>query len=155
MIEILAYEMQYIGGKVESKLNLTAYSDEFYDNYQKIYNECFYDMRKALEVKPYNFYSSKEQIVEKKNNIYLLIQNEKLIGSVACYGNEIDDLIVNKEFQGQGYGTQLLYWAINNIQNNSRDKELPITLQVAKWNETAVSLYEKNNFRCTKVDKIR
>lgn len=153
MTEIIAYELQYVGEKVETKLSLTPYSDEFHDNYQKIYNECFYEMRKTLDVKPYNFYSSKEQIAGKKNNIYLLIHNEKLIGSVACYGNEIDDLIVNKEFQGQGYGTQLLFWAINHIQNSSN--ELPIQLHVAKWNANAVSLYEKNNFKCTKVEKIR
>ncbi|RKL65182.1 GNAT family N-acetyltransferase [Salipaludibacillus neizhouensis] len=153
MIEIIAYEMEYVGGKVESKLSLTPYSDEFHDSYQKIYNECFYEMRKVLGVKPYNFYSSKEQIADKKNNIYLLIQNEKLIASVACYDNEIDDLIVNKKFQGQGYGTQLLFWAINHIQNNSN--ELPIKLHVAKWNENAVSLYKENNFKCTKVEKKR
>jgi ribosomal protein S18 acetylase RimI-like enzyme len=152
MIEIIAYEMRYVGGKVESNLRLTPFLDEFYDTYQKIYNECFYKMRKVLDAKPYNFYSSKEQIADKKNNIYLFIQNEKLIGSVACYGNEIDDLIVSKEFQGQGYGTQLLIWAINHIQNSN---ELPIKLHVAKWNVNAVSLYEKNNFKCIKVEKVR
>ena len=152
MIEIIAYEMLYAGEKVESNLSLIPYSDEFYDVYKKIYNECFYEMRKALDVKPYDFYSSIEQIADKKNNIYLLIQNGMLIGSIACYGNEIDDLIVNKEFQGHGYGTQLLIWAINHIQNTN---ELPIKLHVAKWNANAVSLYEKNNFRCIKIEKAR
>ncbi|WP_117170127.1 GNAT family N-acetyltransferase [Paraliobacillus sediminis] len=153
MFEIIAFEMHYVGGRVESELSLIAYSDEFYDTYQKIYNACFYDMRKALDIKPYNFYSSKEQITDKKDNIYLLIQNEKLIGSVACYSNEIDDLIVNKAFQGQGYGTELVFWAINHLQNTAN--ELPIKLHVSKWNENALSLYEKNNFKCTKVEKIR
>ena len=112
MIEIIAYKMQYTGEKVESNLILTPFSDEFYGIYQKIYNECFYHMRKALDVKPYNFYSSIEQITDKKNNIYLWIQNEKLIGSVACYGNEIDDLIVNRQHQGKEYGKQLLFWQL-------------------------------------------
>lgn len=152
MIEIVAYEMQYTGEKVESNLTLISFLDEFYGIYQKIYNECFYDMRKALDVKPYDFYSSIEQITDKKNNIYLWIQNEKLIGSVACYGNEIDDLIVNKQHQGQGYGKQLLFWAINHIQNIN---ELPIKLHVAKWNNNAVSLYEKNNFKCIKTENVR
>lgn len=153
MNEIIAYEMQYVGGKVESNLSLIPYSGELYDIYQEIYNECFYEMRKALDVKPYHFYSSKEQLVDKKDCIYLLIQNEKLMGSVACYGNEIDDLIVNKEFQGQGYGRQLLFWAINHIQN--RSNELPIKLHVAKWNANALRLYEENSFKCVKVERIR
>lgn len=152
MIEVIVYEMQYIGGKVESSLSLIPYSDEFYNVYQKIYNDCFYDMRSALDIKPYNFYSSIEQIADNKSNIYLLIQDGLLIGSVMCNGNEIDDLIVNKEFQGQGYGTKLLMWAINHIQNLN---ELPITLHVAKWNAVAVNLYEKNNFKCIQIEKIR
>ena len=152
MIEIIAYEMQYTGGKVESSLSLTPFLDKFFGIYQKIYNECFFDMRKALDVKPYNCYSSIEQIADKKDNIYLWIQNKKLIGSVACYGNEIDDLIVNKHYQGRGYGKQLLFWAINHIQKTN---ELPIKLHVAKWNDKAVSLYEKNNFNCIKTEKVR
>lgn len=152
MMELIVYEMLYAGEKVESTLKLTPYSDELYDNYQKIYNACFYKMRKALDIKPYNFYSSNEQLSDKKNNMFLFLQNEKLIGSVGCYGNEIDDLIVKKEFQGKGYGTQLLIWAINHIQNSN---ELPIKLNVAKWNENAVSLYEKNNFECINVKKVR
>jgi ribosomal protein S18 acetylase RimI-like enzyme len=152
MIEVIAYEMQYTGGKVESNLSLIPYSDEFYNDYRKIYNECFYDMRSALDIEPYNWYSSNEQIVDKKNNIYLWVQDNELIGSVACYGNEIDDLIVNKKFQGRGYGTKLLMWAINHIQHLN---ELPITLHVAKWNTAAVNLYEKNSFECIKIEKVR
>lgn len=149
---IIVYEMQYIGNIVESDIKLIPFDDKFYDAYELIYNECFYHMRKALDVKPYNFYSSIEQITDKKNNIYLWIQNEKLIGSVACYGNEIDDLIVNRQHQGQGCGKQLLFWAINHIQEIN---ELPIKLHVAKWNDKAVSLYEKNNFMCIKTEKVR
>lgn len=152
MIEIIAYEMQYIGGKVESDLILSPFSAEYYPVYEKIYNDCFYDMRKALNVKPYHFYSSIEQLSGKKDNIFLWIENEKLIGSVACYGNEIDDLIVSKQYQGQGYGKHLLLWAIHYLQNMN---DLPIMLHVAKWNIKALNMYEKNNFRCIRQEKIR
>lgn len=37
----------------------------------------------------------------------MLVSGEEIIGSVACYGNEIDDLIVNQKFQNKGYGKQL------------------------------------------------
>jgi len=62
-----------------------------------------------------------------------------MIGSVACYGNEIDDLIVNKIFQNRGYGKQLLLWGMNHIRQKSNE---PILLHVAKWNEKALMLYE-------------
>lgn len=41
-------------------------------------------------------------------NIFMLTHNETIIGSVGCYGMEIDDLFVNKQFQNKGYGKMLL-----------------------------------------------
>lgn len=52
---------------------------------QHIHNECFYDMRRSSDIKPYNFLSSYEQIFEKVNDVYLLIQNNKMVCSVVCY----------------------------------------------------------------------
>lgn len=69
-------------------------------------------MRKTLNIEPYNFLNNYEQIKEISKDIYLLVENEEIIGSIACYGNEIDDLIVNKKFQHKGYGKQLLLWGI-------------------------------------------
>ena len=36
----------------------------------QIYNECFYDMRKALDIEPYHFLCDYEQIVDKSGDIY-------------------------------------------------------------------------------------
>ena len=72
-----------------------------------------------------------------------MVDKEEIIGSVACYGNEIDDLIVSQEFQRQGYGKQLLLWAIWHIRERSNE---PITLHVAAWNQGAIMLYEKCGF---------
>ena len=152
MIEIIAYEMKYVGNTINSSLKLNHYDDSMYDVYVQIYNECFYEMRKTLEVQPYNFYSSPEQLTVKKDKIHCWIENNELIGSVACNGNEIDDLIVNKKYRGRGYGEQLLHFAISHIQDTS---EAPIKLHVAKWNEKAIKLYEKNGFKCVNVEKIR
>ncbi|MBR2950894.1 MAG: GNAT family N-acetyltransferase [Lachnospiraceae bacterium] len=78
----------------------------------RIYNECFYEMRKALDIQPYNFLNEYKQIIEKVKDIYLLIHQGEIIGLIACYGNEIDDLIVNKKFQHKGYGKQILLWGM-------------------------------------------
>jgi ribosomal protein S18 acetylase RimI-like enzyme len=108
-------------------------------------------MRKALDVKPYNFYHSIKQLEDKKSNIFLLLKDNDLVGSVACIENEIDDLIVNKNYQRQAYGKKLLMFAINYIQ---KQNSKPITLHVAKWNENAVSLYDKCGFECVHVEEI-
>lgn len=39
----------------------------------KIYNDCFYEMSKTLEVEPINFYSDYSQIKDKINDIFLYI----------------------------------------------------------------------------------
>ena len=51
---ITVYEMQYTSNIVQSDMKLIPFNDKFYDMYEPIYNECFYEMREALNVKPYN-----------------------------------------------------------------------------------------------------
>ena len=145
-----ACEMEYKGAKLQSDLQPTPFDYSMFEEYKNIYNECFYDMRKALGVEPYNFLSSKEQLKDKTKNIYILYDND-LIGAVGIYGSEIDDLIVNKKHQKQGYGKQLLTFAIVKMQEQNIN---PIKLHVAKCNENAVKIYEKMGFECVKVEEI-
>lgn len=152
-MEIIAYEMQFLGRTVqEVDIKLEAFRDEFYSEYEKVYNECFMEMRKTLDIEPYNFYSGIVQLDNKKQNIYVLWNDNTVIGSVACYGNEIDDLIVNKSYQNNGLGKQLLLWAIKHIRKNNDD---PIILHVAKWNEKALKLYLDNEFKISEIEKVR
>lgn len=140
-MEINAYEMKYINAMVEqSNIVCIPFEKKYFQEYMRIYNECFFEMRKALDIHPYNFLSAYEQIAEKVEDIYLLVDKGEFIGSIACYSNEIDDLIVNKKFQHRGYGKQLLLWGMQRIREKSRE---PITLHVAEWNENALMLYKK------------
>ena len=118
----------------------------------KIYNECFYKMRKALEVEPINFYYDYSQIKDKINDIFLFLQNGVIIGAVSCYENELDDLIVEKSLQGQGIGQKLLFWGINHIKEQGYEE---IILHVAEWNQNAVKLYLKNGFCIKKRERVR
>ena len=152
MKEFVAYEMKYNNQKVEfSNINCVPFEEKYFTDYMNIYNECFYDMRKALDRKPYNYLNEYEQIANYVDNIYLLIENSEIIGSVACYGNEVDDLIVNKKYQNMGYGKKLLLWAMNLIRENNNN---PITLHVAKWNEKALKLYLNSGFIITNTEII-
>ena len=151
MNSFTAFEMKYTGGTVASSdICMIPFSDIFYPQYERIYNECFYAMRKALDIQPYNYYSDISQMDSSKE-IFLLTDNGTIIGSVGIIGTEIDDLIVNSQFQGIGYGIKLLFWAINHIRKYSDE---PIILHVADWNKRAVDMYLRNGFVITKSETI-
>ncbi len=152
-MEIVAYEMKFVKDVTEmSNIVCAPFETQYFQEYMNIYNECFYEMRKTLDIEPYNFLNSYEQIAEKVKDIYLLINNGEIIGSVACYGNEIDDLIVNKKFQHKGYGKQLLLWAMQYIRKRNNE---PIILHVAEWNKNALMLYKKVGFEITNIERVR
>lgn len=153
MITVIAYEMNYDKEFVEqSTIVCIPFDMQYFEQYKSIYNECFYEMRKALDIAPYNFLNDYEQIGEKADNIYLLVKNGEIIGSVACYENEIDDLIVNKKYQQKGYGKQLLLWGMQQIR---RKNNAPITLHVAEWNQSALGLYKSVGFEVISSETVR
>ncbi len=90
-----------------SHLHLRNYSTLDFDEYKRIYEECFHDMRTALQRFPVDCCDSEEELERKKDKIYVLEADGKLIGSVAIYDNEIDDLVVKKVFRG--WGTERRY----------------------------------------------
>lgn len=152
-MEIIAYEMKYTQSNIEkSNIFCIPFEKKYFQAYREIYNTCFYEMRKCLDIQPYSFLHDHEQIKEKSKDIFLLVREGEMIGSIACYGNEIDDLVVNKKFQNKGYGKQLLLWGMNHIRQKNNE---PIWLHVAKWNEKALRLYKKIGFHITSTEKIR
>lgn len=153
MMEIIAYEMQLNKDIIDPpNISCISFQKPYFEEYKRIYNECFYEMRRALDIEPYHFLHDYKQIVDKVGDIYLLVDKEEIIGSVACYGNEIDDLIVSQKFRRQGYGKQLLLWAIQYIRERSNE---PIILHVAAWNKGAIMMYEKCGFEIVKAEKVR
>lgn len=151
--EVWAYEMYYDKQIQENpEICCVPFEEVYFEEYKKIYNECFYEMRKALNIEPYNWYSEYEQMADKAENVFLLLEDNQIIGSVACYGNEIDDLIVKKTCQKKGYGKQLLLWAMNHIRQHNNSE---ITLHVAEWNKDALELYKKVGFVVRKKEKVR
>lgn len=105
-----------------------------------------------IKIEPYNCLRRYEQIAGKIKDIHLLVDHGEIIGSVACYGSKIDDLIVNKAFQRRRYGMQLLLWAMEQIRQKNYE---PITLHVAEWNQNAVRLYKKTGFENASVERVR
>jgi GNAT superfamily N-acetyltransferase len=82
-------------------------------------------MRTELELYPINACDSREELINKSDNIYIYESNDILIGSIAILKNEIDELIIAKEYQKKGYGRLLLNFAVATIQERQLS---PITL---------------------------
>ncbi len=119
--------------------------------YKRIYEESFRDMRTALQLFPIDCCDSKEELEHKKEKIYVLEADGKLIGSVAVYDNEIDDLIVARAFQRQGWGRKFLEFAIHRMQKEGIH---PIRLHVADWNRGAMKLYKNRDFVITGTERV-
>ena len=49
-MKIVAHTMEYRGGYIGSHICLRNYSVSDYDEYKRIYEECFHDMRAALQL---------------------------------------------------------------------------------------------------------
>ncbi|MDE7310745.1 MAG: GNAT family N-acetyltransferase [Eubacterium sp.] len=153
MKEIIAYEMALKEmPKLKEHISCFPFEEKYWDEYKAIYNACLYEMRKDLEIEPVNFYSDGSQMKDKSSDTFLYLQDDNIIGAVSCYGNEIDDLIVHKPFQGKGFGKKLLLWGVNHIREQGHDE---VVLHVAEWNQNAVKLYLKVGFQITKKEKVR
>jgi len=152
MKEIIAYEMSFKGtSNYKNEINCVPFQEKYWNEYMKIYNECFYEMRKDLEIEPFNFYSDYSQMRDKVSNTFLYVQNGEIMGAVSCYGNEIDDLIVKRSFQGRGIGQKLLLWGMSHMKKQGYEE---IILHVAEWNQNAVKLYLTNGFSIRKREKV-
>lgn len=152
-MDIFAYEMIYDKTEYEpTDTDCIPFDEKYISDYKTLYNKAFYPMRKALDIKPYDWYSNEDEIRAKSKDIYLYAKDGELIGSVACYGNEIDDLFVRDSKKGKGYGKTLILWAIAHIRKKN---DLPITLHVAEWNQGALKLYESLGFKIKNKEKVR
>ena len=90
-MEIIAYEMKYTKAEIKkSNILCIPFEQKYFQEYMQIYNACFWEMRKFLDIRPYNFLNDYSQI-----------------------------LIVNEKFQNQWYGKQLLLWGMNHIRQSN------------------------------------
>ena len=132
-------------------ISCILFDKQYLEQYKIGYNAAFRPMREALNIKPYDWYHDSNKILDKSSDIYLLVEDEVLIGSVACYGNEIDDLFVIDGYRHNGYGKQLLIWAMDHIASSGCDE---LILHVAEWNRSAVQMYKNEGFGIVKTDVI-
>ena len=132
-------------------ISCILFDKQYLEQYKIGYNAAFRPMREALNIKPYDWYHDSNKVSEKSAGIFLLVEEKTLIGSVACYGNEIDDLFVAEAYRHKGNGKRLLIWAMDHIASSGYDE---LILHVAEWNRSAVQMYKNEGFGIVKTDVI-
>jgi len=144
--------MKYTGNDIPSSgIDCIPFDERYIEQYMKHYNDAFYPMRKALDIKPYNWYSDLSAIRKKCSDLFLLTDGNDLIGSVACYGNEVDDLFVSDNYRNAGYGRKLLLWGMNHIREEGGQE---ILLHVAEWNQNALKMYLDIGFEIARIEQV-
>ena len=145
----LAHEMKLLAPvKERADISPVPYTDEYREKYKRMYNACYREIREALDIKPYDFIQDDSFFDEGMDKVYLLLDRDEIIGSVALKGGEIDDLLVAPDYQGLGFGGKILLWAIAHMTAE------PVVLHVADWNKKAIRLYQKYGFRITETFEI-
>jgi len=140
----------YYHGSEQPKSNLkfVPYEDKYFEQYAEGLRTSFYELRKVNDFQPYFCCELNEEkrkeFIDNKSNLFLLLDNEKLIASVIVYNNGIiDDVYVLPSYQGKGYGKKTMQFAINKaIENGSNHT----SIGAIDWNTRALNLYQSLGF---------
>lgn len=110
----------YYNGSEQLRCNLkfVPYEDKYFEQYAEGVRNSFYELRKLNDFQPYLCCELNEEkrkeFLDNKENIFLLLNKEKLIASVIVYNEgSIDDIFVLPSYQGEGYGKKTMQFAIN------------------------------------------
>ncbi|MCL2854582.1 MAG: GNAT family N-acetyltransferase [Defluviitaleaceae bacterium] len=142
-------KMEYKGGAAVSDLSPVLLRDEYYVQYQQIVDEAFYEMRKALNIRPFDAHRyTLMNLEDLKQNTYIVLDGDNIIcgATIKVTENgvgEIDSLVVNPKYQRQGFGRKIAFFAVSHLQSCG---VCPITLSVTSWNRAAVRLYQSMGF---------
>ena len=152
----LGYEKWYVelvlyyhgSEQPKSSLNFIQYEDKYFEQYEEGLRTSFYELRKSNDFQPYlccEFNKEKrKEFLDNKENLFLLLINEKLIASVIVYNNgSIGDMFVLPSYQGKGYGKKSMQFAINKAMGYGSNC---ISLSAIEWNTRAVNLYQSLGF---------
>lgn len=142
-------DLHYHGSEQpKSDLKFVLYEDKYFEQYAEGLRTSFYELRKTNDFQPYLCCELNEEkrkeFLDNKDNLFLLLDNEKLIASMIVYNDgSIDDVFVLPAYQGKGYGKKTVQFAINKAMENGSNC---ISLGAIDWNTRALNLYQSLGF---------
>jgi GNAT superfamily N-acetyltransferase len=142
----------YKGTAQESiDINFVTYEDKYYEQYAKCRQDCFYELRKNYDFKPYLIPLSeedRERFSKEKDTIYLALNNKEVIACATVRNGCIDDIMVSPAYQSKGYGKKVTQFAINKALSEGVQ---PIYLYYIDGNVKADKLYKSLNFETLQI----
>jgi len=140
--------LRYSGKRLpEIELQFIKYKSEYFERYVEAIRSSFYELRRANDFKPYFCCEPNEakrnELENNKDNIYLLLDGEKLAASVTVNKGSIDNVFVTPEYQGGGIGKKMMSFAVNTAIDSGSNN---ILLNAIERNVRALHLYESLGF---------
>jgi len=130
---------------------LVPYKGEL-ERYIHIFGKAFLPLRTELGFEtPENFAADPEyakNIFEETNQVDSFYGYEvegKIVGAAYAFGNEVESIAVDPEYQGKGYGKQLLRGCVSDMLT----KHKTVSIGVVEINRKAHKLYESVGFKVT------
>lgn len=125
-----------------------------FDLYCKVMGECFVPMRAAMDIPPYNVIEqlwateqNKEKTftewLEQKHSTWMYYDHDQWVGSGLLVNEDIDDVFINPNLQGKGYGRQIIY----DLVETAYSRGIVPYIGHVKWNERAGKLYDSCGFK--------
>lgn len=132
-------------------VNFVNYEDKYYEKYAKCRQDCFYELRKNYDFKPFLIPLSEEdraRFLKEKDSIYVSFNKDELMACVTVKNGCIDDIMVSPLYQGKGFGKKTTQFAINKALSQGVH---PIYLYYIDGNEKANRLYKSLGFETMQI----
>lgn len=141
-MSLMTYNRQALAVK---PIEIRQYQDDDYQVFQNLHETVFFELRKNLGYPLWYRPSSehqRQQFLKDKHNRYVVTKDLRIIAIGIISGDSLEAVAVHPDFRGQGYGSSLIAYLINELLMRQVQT---IYLWVDKGNQ-AKSLYETLGF---------
>ena len=136
-------------------IKIKDYSEKYFENFFSVVHQTIeeiypkYYPKSAVDF--FHEHHSKEnmQRLLPDECVLLLMENNKIIGTAACFENEIKRFFILPKHQGKGYGTLLLKELEKRVDKSKYD------MLILDSSLSAVKFYQGNKYVCKDYKVIR
>jgi ribosomal protein S18 acetylase RimI-like enzyme len=143
--------MEYTGeGFAEPEVSARKYEEQDFEDYVRIMNEGFTDLRRENDLKPAEPFPPerindelRRKLSDDRDNNYLFFIDGHAVG-MCRIEDYIDDIAVDKAHRGQGLGKKIAQFAVNRVRERGTQR---VVLGVMDSNQVAQNLYRRLGFK--------